>query len=149
MRDYEMILEQVERLIHKYNQKEDIKQNYGVDVSLTRTEIHMIDSIGEEPGIGVKKLAQKKGVTDGAISQMVRRLVSKGLVIKKISEESEAKIELTLTDKGQICYEEHHKYHVEKNKKWHDLLDKMDDREYEDVVKLLEEIEVRIDSGKN
>nr|WP_314459764.1 MarR family transcriptional regulator [uncultured Clostridium sp.] len=144
MRDYEMILEQAERLIHKYNQKEDIKQNYGVDVSLTRTEIHMIASIGEEPGIGVKKLAQKKGVTDGAVSQMIRRLVSKELVAKKVSEESEAKIELTLTDKGQICFAEHHKYHVEKNKMWHDLLDKLDDRGYEEVVKLLEEIEERL-----
>lgn len=146
MRDYEMILEQVERMIHKYNQKENIKQNYGVDVPLTQTEIHIIAAIGLEPGIGVKKLAQQKGVTDGAISQMIRKLVSKGLVTKKISQESEAKIELTLTDKGQICFIEHHKYHMKKNKKWCDMLDELDDKSYKELVKLFQRVDEQLDT---
>lgn len=144
MRDYEMILEQVERMIHKYNQKEHIKQQYGADVLLTQTEIHLIRAIGVEPGIGVKKLAQKQGVTDGAISQMIRKLVSKGLVIKRTSQESEAKIELTLTDSGKLCFEEHHKYHGEKNKKWCDMLDRLDDHSYKDLIMLFQQIEEQL-----
>jgi DNA-binding MarR family transcriptional regulator len=146
MRDYEMISEQVERIIHRYNQKENVTQNYGMDLSLTQTEVHIIAAIGAEPEIGVKKLAHKKGVTDGAISQMIRKLVSKGLVTKKISRESEAKIELTLTDKGQLCFEAHHKHHVEKNKKWRDMLDGLDDRTYNEIVKLFRQIEEQLDS---
>jgi Transcriptional regulators len=146
MRDYEAILEQAERMIHKYNQKENVKQDYGVDVSLTQTEIHIIAAIGEEPGIGVKKLAHKKGVTDGAVSQMIRKLVSKRLVTKQISKESEAKIELSLTDKGIQCYKVHQKYHVEKNKKWCDLLDGLDDHTYKELVKLFQQIEEQLTS---
>ena len=144
MRNYEIMFEQVERVIHKYNQKENVKHNYGGDVFLTQTEIHLIRSIGTEPGIGVKRLAQNHGVTDGAISQMVRKLVGKGLVTKKISQISEAKIELTLTDNGQTCFEEHHRYHVEKNQKWYDILNRLDDSSYKDLVRLVEQIEEQL-----
>ena len=77
---------------------------------------------------------------------MIRKLVNKGLVTKKISQESEAKIELTLTDKGQICAEEHHKYHVEKNKKWGVMLNGLSDKSYKDLLKLFQQIEEQLDS---
>lgn len=141
MRDYNLFLEQMERIIHKYNQRESHKRDYGVDVPLTHTEVHLIAVIGEQPGIGVKALAGAKGVTTGAASQMVRKLVEKGLVQKQISAESEAKVELTLTEKGQKCFVEHQKYHVKTNDKWNRLLDKLDDESYETLTQILEEAE--------
>ena len=89
MRDYDFLLDQVERVIHKYNQRENQKHNYGVDVPLTQTEIHLIAVIGEQPRIGVKALAEIKGVTAGAASQMIKKMVQKGLVCKRISAESD------------------------------------------------------------
>lgn len=145
MRDYEELLEQIERMIHKYNQKENRKLMYGADTLLTQTEVHILASIGEEPGIGVKKLAQLKGVTDGAISQMIRKLVEKALVTKRVSQESEAKIELTLTQKGQVCFAEHQKYHLERNKKWCNLLDELSDGSYKDMVRLFQNMEEELD----
>lgn len=141
MRDYKLLLEQIERVIHEYNQRENQKQNYGVDVPLTQTEIHLIAEIGEQPGIGVKALAEIKGVTAGAASQMIKKLVQKGLVCKRISAESEAKIELTLTEKGQICFTEHEKFHEEASKKWYQLLDKLDDNSYEMLNQILMQME--------
>lgn len=141
MRDYEFLLEQVERVIHKYNQRENKKQDYGVDVPLTQTEIHLIAVIGKQPGIGVKALAEIKGVTAGAASQMIKKLVQKGLVCKRISAESEAKIELTLTDKGHICFMEHQKIHDEANKKWYQLFDKLDDDSYGALTQILMQTE--------
>ena len=141
MRDYDFLLDQVERLIHKYNQRENQKYDYGVDIPLTQTEIHLIAVIGEQPGIGVKALAEIKGVTAGAASQMIKKMVQKGLVCKRISAESEAKIELTLTEKGQICFLEHQKLHEEASKKWYRLFDKMDDNSYEMLNRILDQME--------
>jgi len=145
MRDYEKLLEQTERMIHKYYQKENVRQNYGEDLLLTQTEIHMITAIGAEPGIGVRQLAQKKGVTDGAVSQMIRKLVNKNLVIKKTSQESDAKIELTLTKEGRRCFKEHQKIHMKKNKQWYGLLDELDDSCYKELVKLFQQTEEQLD----
>ncbi|MEE1250472.1 MAG: MarR family transcriptional regulator [Lachnospiraceae bacterium] len=141
MRDYEFLLDQMERIIHKYNQNESNKRDYGIDIPLTQTEIHLIAVIGRQPGIGVKGLAEEKGVTVGAASQMVRKLVQKGLVQKRISEESEARVELTLTDKGQICFEEHRKFHIAANKKWYQLLDQLDDSSYEVLTQIAAKME--------
>lgn len=145
MRDYELVLEQLERVIHKYSHRESKKQNYGLDIPLTQTEIHLIAQIGAQPGIGVKALAQKKGVTAGAASQMIKKMVQKGLVCKQISAESEAKIELTLTDKGQICFVEHQKLHEEANKKWYRLLDEIDDNSYVILTEILTQVEEMLD----
>ena len=141
MRDYKTFLNQLERVIHEYNQRENCTQNYGVDVPLTQTEMHMIAVIGEQPGIGVKALAQMKGVTPGAASQMIKKLVQKGLVTKQISPESEAKIELTLTEMGQFCFLEHQKVHEEANQKWYQLLDQVDDQTYNAITQLVKQAE--------
>lgn len=144
MRDYKSFLDQVERVIHEYNQRENRKQSYGVDVPLTQTEIHMIAVIGEQPGIGMKALAQQKGVTPGAASQMIKKMVQKGLVCKKISAESEAKIELTLTEKGKICFSEHQKIHEEASEKWYQLLDGVDDSTYETITQIVNQMEIML-----
>lgn len=141
MRDYDFLLDQMERIIHKYSQKESNKRDYGIDMPLTQVEIHLIAVIGQQPGIGVKGLAKEKGVTDGAASQMVRKLVQKGLVQKRVSAESEARVELTLTDKGRICFEEHRKFHAAANDKWYQLLDKLDDDSYEVLTQIAAQME--------
>ena len=85
MRDYDRLLDQIEQFINKYNQIESSSRDYGAGVLLSRTEIHLIAAIGDNPGIGVNKLAVLKGVSDGAVSQMIRKLVQKNLVNKAIS----------------------------------------------------------------
>lgn len=104
----------------------------------------MIAVIGEQPGIGMKALAQQKGVTPGAASQMIKKMVQKGLVCKKISAESEAKIELTLTEKGKICFSEHQKIHEEASEKWYQLLDGVDDSTYETITQIVNQMEIML-----
>lgn len=149
MRDYEKFLEQIERVIHQYNQRENKKKSYGTDDLLTQTEIHIVAVIGEQPGIGVKALAKKKGVTAGAASQMIKKMVKKELIYKQISAESEAKIELFLTEKGRICFTEHQKIHEEANKKWYSLFDKLDDNAYGLVTQMVNRMEAELYAVKD
>ena len=141
MRDYKSFFEQVERVIHKYNQGENKKRDYQIGIALTQTEVHIVAVIGEQPGIGIKALAQAKGVTAGAASQMVKKLIQKGLVRKQVSAESEAKIELFLTEDGWTCFEEHRKIHEEANQKWCKLFDELDDKSYELVTQIVTRME--------
>lgn len=144
MRDYEAFFEQVERVIHEYNQKENKTRCYGIDVPLTQTEVHLIAVIGKQPGIGLKTLAQLKGVTPGAASQMIKRMVQKGLVTKQVSPESDAKIELTLTETGKLCFAAHEKWHKTANQKWYRLLDELDDSAYEKITQIVGQMEIML-----
>ena len=132
---------QVERVIHEYHQRENIPRSYGEDILLTQTEIHMLTVIGEQPGIGTKALAKAKGVTAGAASQMIKKLVQKGLIMKRISADSDAKIELYLTEKGLGCFEEQQRIHREANQKWYRLLDELDDKTYQSMERIINKME--------
>lgn len=111
MQDYQEISSLIEKVIHKYVQVEKKKRLYGTDILLSRTEIHTIVEIGKEPGINVTTLANYRGITKGAASQMIYKLIEKGLVIKSVSPNSDSEVCLHLTDKGQEAYNGHMEYH--------------------------------------
>ena len=100
-----------ERIIHKYTQVEKMPQKYGDGLLLTQPEIHTVVSIGDQEGIGVTQLAKIRGITKGAVSQMIYKLVDKGIVEKRVSPDSDAAVSLFLTDKGKQVCSEHHKRH--------------------------------------
>ncbi len=138
-RDFEETLQSIEKLVQLINQSDKVRRTYGTEHALTRTEIHIMDEIGRCEGIGVKGIAQNKGVTEGAISQIIKKLATKGLIRKEVSRESEAKVCLFLTNEGQICYLNHQKYHKQANQKWQKLFNDLTEQEYQCAQSLLEQ----------
>lgn len=53
MNDYSQMTVLMERIIHKYNQWENRKRTYGTKMLLTRSEIHTIAAVGDNPGINI------------------------------------------------------------------------------------------------
>ncbi len=144
-RNYSEFTSLMERMIHKYNQWENIKRNYGTDDLLSRAEIHTIVAIGNNPGINVTKLAEILGITKGAASQMIYKLRDKKTVEKKISPASDTEVILTLTEKGMINYSTHEKYHKETNDESLELLKDIPDPVYDSILKYLSAFENNIE----
>ena len=69
-------------LINKYNQKTKTARQYGTEDLLYSAEVHMIEMIGSYETITTTKLAEKLGITKGAVSQITRKLLEKNLIIK-------------------------------------------------------------------
>lgn len=77
--------------------------DYGTGDLLYFTEIHTITVIGRNKEINVTRLAELMGVTKGAISQTVKKLVSKNLIMKSnLTDKRE--VSLKLTEKGKIAF---------------------------------------------
>jgi len=91
------IMELFIRVTNKYNSLEKIPSKHGSKHDLYHSERHILDSIGDKPGLNVTELAGVVGVTKGAISQVVKKLETKGLVqrYKKSTNDKEVFIELT------------------------------------------------------
>jgi DNA-binding MarR family transcriptional regulator len=53
---------------------------YGVDFPLHHAEVHMLETIKVNEGANVGELAQRLGMTSGAVSQVTRKLLDKGLI---------------------------------------------------------------------
>ncbi|MGA3281392.1 MAG: MarR family transcriptional regulator [Smithella sp.] len=121
------VIEQIMRLINRYISLEKELYNFGIDELLTPAEIHTIDCIGRNSGINVTNLAEKLGVTKGAVSQMVSKLKKRDLVTKLKDSENDRDVILLLSKKGKIAFDGHIKFHMDM---------------YNDIIRLIENISI-------
>jgi len=109
---FQDIAAQFVRVMNTYNALEKTPLDFGTNELLYPSEIHTIEAIGKNHGINVTELGDTLGVTKGAVSQKVTRLVRKGLVTKVKAPFSEKEVSLKLTDKGWMAFEGHEKFHM-------------------------------------
>ena len=145
MKDYSEISWLMERTIHKYSQFEKKPQKYCNSVTLTQPEIHTVAIIGDQEGINVTTLAKMRGITKGAASQMIYKLVDKGLVEKHTSPSSDAEINLYLTDIGKQARKEHRKRHESINKKFSAIMESVPEEMQNSFIEFLKAFEKELD----
>lgn len=100
-----------ERAFHKYAAYESQPRDFGVGFPLTQNEIHAVVVVCENEGISLGELARRRGVTKGAMSQLVSRLVKKGLLVKETAEHSASYVALQPTELGRKAYDNHFRAH--------------------------------------
>ena len=122
-------------LFEKISNTTKMSKNYNTDVDIYRSEIHTIQLIGDQKELHVSEISKLIGVTKGTISQIVKRLESKGLVKKYTDSTNNTRQLVSLTSKGEIAYEAHNNYHLRK------------DRELEAYIKALTEKEREVIEG--
>jgi DNA-binding MarR family transcriptional regulator len=110
--EFERLMEIINQVTAKMGSMHEPALDYGTGVPLYRAEIHAIKAIGDNPGINVTGLAESMGVTKGAVSQILNKLVGKGLVVKKSADDNAKEILPELTDAGLIGYQEHERFHT-------------------------------------
>lgn len=139
------------RLMEKIaNERENTKrkrQEFASGVFLTRAERDVLDEVGRYPGIGVKDIACNKGVTPGAVSQMVKLLIRRGLLSKQVSPESEVRICIYLTTEGEKNYLISEQYHKKSFEDWERILGRLGEKEKADLILLLSDILEKVSNG--
>jgi DNA-binding MarR family transcriptional regulator len=110
---YEEILEKLEKIIMLTESMHTPSLSFGTGKLMHTKEIHTIQAIGRYPGINVTRLAEQMGVTKGAVSQTISKLVKKGLVRKRQIFGNRKEVVLELTDLGWIGFKNHEKFHMD------------------------------------
>lgn len=87
-----------------------VPRNYGTDDTYTSLEVHTLKYIADHPGITVTELARDHGKTKGAISQILKKIESKGLVYRKTDPTNDNRQLLYITDKGTHLDQTHREY---------------------------------------
>ncbi len=135
----------MERIIHKYIQYEKIPQQYCDGLILTQPEIHTIAIIGDNEGINITGLAKTRGITKGAASQMIYKLRDKGLVEKRTSPDSDAELNLYLTEKGKMARDEHLNRYKTNGEKFASILNSVPEEARLSMVEFFEAFEKELD----
>lgn len=105
-----------ERAFHKYAAYESQPRDFGIGFPLTQNEIHTIVIVCENEGISLGELAKERAVTKGAMSQLVSKLVKKGLIVKETAEHSASYVSLRPTELGRKANENHSRIHASMGK---------------------------------
>jgi DNA-binding MarR family transcriptional regulator len=99
--ELQSLIDQFLKILHLYSVIGRKPKDYGTGDLLFFTELHTITMVGKNREINMTNLADLMGVTRGAISQTIRKLVSKGLIIKS-NTTNRKEINLRLSEKGMI-----------------------------------------------
>lgn len=94
------------RSLEKLNEK-DLLNNY------CYSEIHCIDLIAKMDDANVTNIAEKLGMTRGAISKITKKLIDKGAIISYQIDNNRKKVFYELTELGQVINDLHMQWHVD------------------------------------
>jgi DNA-binding MarR family transcriptional regulator len=119
------------RVMNKMKRIEQKPRRFGTDFLLYPSEIHTIEAIGRNAGINVTALAALQGVTKGAVSQIVQKLVKKGMVVRMKDEMSDREVLLKLSDTGKIAYQAHGAFHSQIDPELVEIIAQADDANIE------------------
>ena len=114
------------RITKKFNELEKMSIDIGSGERLYPSELHVIDSVGNDYGNSVTEISKKFGITKGAVSQVVNKLFEKGYLKKEKEEEYAKEIKLSLTEKGWKAFK---------------ILDEMHKKMEDEFSKYLENVE--------
>lgn len=111
--ELQILIDQFLNILHLYSIISRKPKDYGTGDYLYFTETHTITVVGDGGVINMTQLAEKMGVTKGAISQTIRKLTGKGLIIKSNQKNNKKEIFLRLSKKGKIVYQGQESFHRE------------------------------------
>jgi len=100
------------KILHLYTVIGRKPKDYGTGDLLYLTEVHTIIMVGKNEELNMTKLAEMMGVTKGAISQTVRKLTAKNLIVKLKNTSNNKEFNLKLTEKGRIVYSKQEAYNA-------------------------------------
>lgn len=106
------MIESFLRILHIYAAIQKKPKDFGTGDLLFVGEIHTIAAIGRNPEINITHLAEVTGVTKGAISQIVKRLLNKRY-IARYNNKNNKEVNLRLSDKGYVIFREHEAFEKE------------------------------------
>jgi DNA-binding MarR family transcriptional regulator len=132
-------------VIYKFSENDKQTRYYGTDTLLFSSEIHMIRAIKEEEGIHITGLANKLGVTKGAVSQIVNKLNKKGFIKKETDLYNQSKLIIKLTPKGEIADANHVKLHKKFDTLINDILKDASNEEIAFLKNFLNKVEEQIE----
>lgn len=143
--EYDVLAYGLVRISYKLLGGDRMSLTYGTDVKIHGSEIHMICHIRRNPGSHLSGIARQIHVTRGAVSQIVSKLVKKGLVCKQADEENGRRILLSLTEKGEKAYMGHQRLHGQFNKRVEAIMKPYDQGQSELIDGFVKSLEAAVD----
>jgi DNA-binding MarR family transcriptional regulator len=142
------IMELFIKAVHKYNALEKVPSKIDSKHNLYHSERHLLDKIGDQPGVNITEFSRVVGITKGAVSQVVKKLENKGFIRRYKSSSNDKEVFLELTRAGRDIYIKHKKTNEETLKPLIEKLKKYPDDKIDFLIAMFIWIGECLDQGK-
>jgi DNA-binding MarR family transcriptional regulator len=119
----------IERFMNAYRQMERIPRLYDGETPMYPAEIHMIESIHDNPGNNATDIAILLGLSKPAVSRMTSKLEKNGYLRKYNHSDNKKEIYYQLTPKGYRAYKGHIEFHKTSNNDVYEHFKSFSDRD--------------------
>jgi DNA-binding MarR family transcriptional regulator len=141
------ILEIFIGLVNKYNAMGKHPMAFGTEYKFHHSERHMLDIVGDKPGLNITEFSKAAGVTKGAISQVVTKLEKKGALQRYRSDDNNKEIRIRLTQLGDTIYAHHQNVNEESINHLLQELDKHPEDKIEFLIHMFKWFEKYLDDS--
>lgn len=134
--------QQYEKLIRCFDEGYDLCSQYDStphrygDEILYQSEMHFLQAVGNTPNITITIIAQQLDKTKSACSQMVRKLINKGLITQYRNPLNNREYYLNLTPKGTKIYYAHEEFDKRCLRRTYDCLKAFTEDQLNDYIKI-------------
>ena len=136
---------QILRLINKiiFLEKKSIIQHG--DLRFFPSEIHLMNVIASGEDLSALDMANRLGVTKGAVSQTLSRLETKGIIIKEKDPRYKNRLKVNLTETGKEVFAIHQETQAGFQSQYSKYLSSISEKERDVIRNFLKQLEGLID----
>lgn len=99
------------KVVKAWQALEQQPRKFGLNEDMHSSEIHLVEAVGHNKDMCVTDLADLMDVTKGAVSQTLKKLENKGLIVKIADPANNSRVLVQLTAKGKVAFFAHQHWH--------------------------------------
>jgi DNA-binding MarR family transcriptional regulator len=123
-------------------------RDYGTGFMLNHSEVHLLDHIKRNAGANAGELARLMNITNGAVSQITKKLLDKGLVESYRLPANRKEVFFRLTPPGEKVFRGHQKHHDKINAGFFDYVKRLSENDLRVICDFLDTMNQSIEKIK-
>ncbi|KRK88330.1 MarR family winged helix-turn-helix transcriptional regulator [Lentilactobacillus sunkii] len=127
-----------DHILELINQNQQIDSN--TTAEMTINDLHVMRAVQSAEGIKISEIVEQVPLTQGAVSKVVNKLASKGLVEKFHQPTNKKESFVRLTETGKAINQIHTNYHLEEENQLEHLADHYSKDELEKFANFMSEL---------
>jgi DNA-binding MarR family transcriptional regulator len=133
------LIEKLYKMLNIVNDEMKTARDYGVGFEMYHSEMHLLEAIYNHEGANASELSKILGFTNGAISQVTKKLLDKALIENYQIPNNKKEVYFRLTDLGLKAFRGHRKHHAKINAPFFDFMsNQATEKDIQAIIKFMD-----------
>jgi DNA-binding MarR family transcriptional regulator len=135
------LIEKLYKVLNMVQSEMKTARDYGVGFKMYHSEVHLLEAIFNHEGANASELSKILGLTNGAISQVAKKLLDKALIEHYQIPNNKKEVYFHLTNSGLKILEGHREHHARINATFFDFVENhATERDIQAITKFMDAI---------